>query len=287
MTDRTFEPALFGGDADDASNDRATADAALKKQLQSAARKRRVGQFPYWLIAMIAILSWMAYLINANEKYHAAYKFIIPGLATTISATATSFGIAMVIGLIAGFGRISKSIIARNLSQLYVEFIRGVPILVLLFTISYVLVPQVASGLGFENSSVSFFVRATTGLAVIYGAYLAEVFRAGIESVAKGQVEAGRALGLGHGATLRLIVLPQAIRNMAPAIGNDLIAMLKDSSLLSVLAINELTQNARLYASSSFQFRPTYLVLTLLYATMTLVLSLLLRWYQSTLGLEQ
>ena len=206
--------------------------------------------------------------------------------ATTISATIVAFGIALLIGLLAGFGRIARNPVATNVAQLYIEFVRGVPILVLIFTISYVIVPQVASGLGFSNASVTFFVRAVSALALIYGAYLAEVFRAGIESVSRGQIEAGRSLGMSHWQTMRLIVLPQAVRNMIPALGNDLIAMLKDSSLLSVLAINELTQNARLYASSSFEFRPTYFVLTLLYASMTLVLSLLLRWYRKRLGLE-
>ena len=102
----------------------------------------------------------------------------------------------------------------------------------------------------------------------------------------KGQSEAGRSLGMSNGQTMRLVVLPQAVRNMTPAIGNDLIAMLKDSSLLSVLGVRELTQEGRLYASSTFQFRPTYLVLTFFYLSMTLVLSLLLRWYRSRLGLD-
>lgn len=92
---------------------------------------------------------------------------------------------------------------------------------------------------------------------------------------------------MSHGQTMRKIVLPQAVRNMTPALGNDLIAMLKDSSLLSVLAIREISQEGRLYASSTFQFRPTYLVLTFLYLTMTMILSMLLRWYRSRLGLDE
>ena len=101
--------------------------------------------------------------------------------------------------------------------------IRGVPILVLNFTTAYVIVPQLSSALGFDNGSVSGFTRAASALAIIYGAYLAEVFRAGIESVPRGQFEAGRSLGMSNGQTMRLIVLPQAVRNMTPAIGNDLI----------------------------------------------------------------
>ena len=212
--------------------------------------------FPYWLVAILGILVWMLVLIVTNDQYREAWHAIIPGLTTTISATIYGFALATVIGLLAGLGRISKNVVARNVAITYIEFIRGVPILVLLFTTAYVIVPQLSSAFGFSNSSVSNFPRAVFALALIYGAYLAEVFRAGIESVPKGQTEAGRSLGLSHGQTMRRIVLPQAIRNMTPALGNDLIAMLKDSSLLSVLAIREITQEARLYASSTFQFRP-------------------------------
>ena len=250
----------------------------------SASRSARV--FPYWLIGFLGLLTWLGILIVTNDKYNAAWHFIIPGIGTTISATIVGFLVAMLIGLLAGLGRIARNPIARSVAQLYIEFVRGVPILVLLFTLSLVIVPQVARGLGIPVSSITEFVRGTTSLALIYGAYLAEVFRGGIESVPKGQVEAGHSLGMSNAQTMRTVVLPQAVRNMIPAIGNDLIAMLKDSSLLSVLAITELTQNARLYASSTFDFRATYIVLTFLYASMTLVLSLLLRWYRSRLGLD-
>lgn len=243
--------------------------------------------FPYWFVAIIGILAWMLVLILTNDKYRGAWDAIIPGLTTTISATLFGFGFALVLGLIAGLGRISRNVVARNTAITYIEFVRGVPILVLIFTVAFVVVPQLSGLFGFSNQSVTPFTRAVSALAIIYGAYLAEVFRAGIESVPKGQTEAGRSLGLSHAQTMRRIVLPQAVRNMTPALGNDLIAMLKDSSLLSVLGVRELTQQGRLYASSTFQFRPTYLVLTFLYLSMTLVFSLLLRWYRSRLGLDE
>ncbi len=248
--------------------------------------RARARDFPYWLVAIVGILGWMVFLIVTDEKYRTAFDRILPGLGTTISATVVGFGLALCFGLLAGLGRISKNVFVRNLAITYIEFIRGVPILVLIFTVAFVVVPQLSNALGFDNSSVTQFTRAVSALAIIYGAYLAEVFRAGIESVPKGQTEAGRALGMSSGQTMRRIVLPQAIRNMTPAIGNDLIAMLKDSSLLSVLGVRELTQQGRLYASSTFQFRPTYLVLTFFYLSMTLILSLLLRWYRSRLGLD-
>jgi polar amino acid transport system permease protein len=263
----------------------------LAAALDSTARRRRSGSrvrdFPYWLVAILAFLGWMVYSIATNDTYNEAWHFIIPGLSKTIEATLFSFLIALVIGLLAGLGRISKNVVLRNIALTYIEFIRGVPILVLLATMSYVVVPQVSTALGFENSSVSFFWRATAALSIIYGAYLAEVFRAGIESIPVGQTEAGQSLGMSDAQTMRLIVLPQAVRNMTPAIGNDLIAMLKDSSLLSFVAVNELTQEAKLYASSTFEFRASYYIITMLYLAMTLVLSLLLRVYRRHLGLDR
>ncbi len=263
-----------------------TAPAPRVDEPQAPQFRAEKKDFPWWLVVIAAILGWMIYKIVADEKYAKAFERVQPGLWNTVKATVFGFAIALVIGLFAGLGRIARNPIARNVAITYIEFVRGVPILVLIYTTSFVIVPQLASGLGFDNSSVDNFWRAVAALAIIYGAYLAEVFRAGIESVPKGQTEAGRSVGMSHAQTMRRIVLPQAVRNMTPAIGNDLIAMLKDSSLLSVLAIRELTQNGRLYANSSFQFRPTFLVLTFFYLSMTLVLSLLLRWYRKRLGLD-
>lgn len=242
--------------------------------------------FPYWLVAIFGLLGWMAFLILTDDTYGTAYDRIIPGIWLTIQITLYGFGLALVLGLIAGLGRISRNVVTRNVALTYIEFIRGVPILVLIFTIAFVVVPQASSWFGFENTAISQLTRVVIALGLIYGAYLAEVFRAGIESIPVGQTEAGRSLGMSHGQTMRRIVLPQAVRNMTPAIGNDLIAMLKDSSLASVLAINEITQQSRKFASSTFEFRSAYLVLTFLYLSMTIVLSLLLSWYRRRLGLD-
>lgn len=206
--------------------------------------------------------------------------FIGTGISITIFTTIVAFAIALVIGLLAGLGRVSTNIIIRNIAITYIEFIRGVPTLVLIFTVALVIVPAVAGALRLPNQAISSNVRGITALAIIYGAFLAEVFRAGIESVPSGQMEAARSLGLNGGQAMRHVILPQAIRNVLPALGNDFIAMLKDSSLMSVLAVREITQMARLYSGSTFRFRETYLVLTFLYLAMTIALSLLLRWYE-------
>lgn len=127
----------------------------------------------------------------------------------------------------------------------------------------------------FDNQSIPLNFRAIVALAVTYGAFLAEIFRAGIQSIGRGQMEAARSLGMSYAQAMRYVILPQAIRNMLPALGNDFVSMLKDSSLVSVLAVRDITQLARLHAGSSFRFREAYTTLAVLYLSMTVILSLL------------
>jgi polar amino acid transport system permease protein len=215
-----------------------------------------------------------------TNSYNEAFIFIFPGITTTLYLTLGGFGLALVFGLLAGLGRISPNRLIRNIAITYVEFIRGVPTLVLILTLAFVIVPAVSNSIGINNRDVSIELRAIVALAIIYGAFLAEIFRAGIESISKGQMEAARSLGMTARQAMQYIILPQAIRNISPALGNDFIAMLKDSSLASVLAVRELTQRSRLHAGSTFRFPESYLVIVFLYLAMTLTLSLLLRWYE-------
>ena len=166
---------------------------------------------------------------------------------------------------------------------LFIMFVLA-PILVLIFTISYAIVPLLSQSIGFQNNAVSLTTRAIVALVLIYGAYIAEIFRAGIESIGRGQMEAARSLGMSHVQAMRYIILPQAVRNVLPALGNDLIALLKDTSLVSVLGVREITQVSRLSVSTTFRYEETYFILTLFYLSMTLVLSLLLQWFQRRVG---
>jgi polar amino acid transport system permease protein len=208
-----------------------------------------------------------------------------------------SYAIALVLGLLAGLGRISRSVVFNNLATLYVELIRGIPMLVLIFFIALVGVPIVMEGINalgewlnslgltlignslisIEQKAISMSVRAIVALSVTYGAFLAEIFRAGIQSITRGQMEAARSLGMSYGQAMRHIILPQAIRNVLPALGNDFVAMVKDSSLVSVLAVRDITQVARLYAGRTFRYREAYITLSVLYLTMTVTLSLVVR----------
>ena len=258
--------------------------------------------FPWWLVAIIGFLLLMLLLILTDSDYNRAFNFIKgsfggiqgfqeggwagfigTGITVTIYTTLVAFAVALIIGLLAGLGRVSANVFVRNVSITYIEFIRGVPTLVLIFTVALVIVPAVSGAVGISGQSISTNARGIIALSIIYGAFLAEVFRAGIESVPHGQMEAARSLGLNHPQAMRHVILPQAIRNVLPALGNDFIAMLKDSSLISVLAVRDITQMARLHAGSTYRFRESYLVLTFLYLSMTIALSLLLRWYEKRL----
>ncbi|MDA1330118.1 MAG: amino acid ABC transporter permease [Chloroflexi bacterium] len=256
-----------------------------------------MAQAPLWLIAIFLLAIWAGYFILTRQNFRQAFEFILIGLSATISTTLWSYSMALILGLIAGLGRISRNVIIKNLATLYVEIIRGIPILVLIFYIALVAVPSVVDSLqalGFwlisrdisflgeplsllSNQAISMNTRAVIALSVTYGAFLAEIFRAGIQSIGRGQMEAARSLGMSYGEAMRYIILPQAIRNVLPALGNDFVAMVKDSSLVSVLAVRDITQVARLYAGRTFRFREAYTTLAVLYLTMTLVLSLIVR----------
>jgi polar amino acid transport system permease protein len=235
--------------------------------------------------------------VLTRGAYGEAFDFIKIGLKITIQTSLVSYGFALFLGLLAGLGRISSNLFFNNLSRLYVELVRGIPMLVLIFFIALVGVPLVVDSLnafgiwmdekglgiiaapllGMSNQAIPMNVRAIVALAVTYGAFLAEIFRAGIQSIGKGQMEAARSLGMSYGQAMRYIILPQAIRNVLPALGNDFVAMVKDSSLVSVLAVRDITQVARLHAGSTFRFREAYVTLAVMYLTMTVLLSLIVQ----------
>ncbi len=231
------------------------------------------------------------YFINLDDQslniykpgsYREAFEFIKAGIAVTIRTAMIAYGFALIFGLLAGLGRISKNVVFNNFARLYVELIRGIPMLVLIFFIALVGVPIVVEalielGLPIDVRDISMSMRAITALSVTYGAFLAEIFRAGIQSIGRGQMEAARSLGMSYGQAMRYIILPQAIRNVLPALGNDFVAMVKDSSLVSVLAVRDITQMARLHAGSTFRFREAYITLAVMYLTMTVALSLLVQ----------
>ena len=221
--------------------------------------------FSSWNISFFGALVLLIVLyVGYPGSYRRIIDFLPDGIAKTFEVTLLSIACAVVVGLLTGIGRISRIAVINRVATIYVEVIRGIPLLVQIFYIYYALgkivhVPDIAS--------------AVIAMTVCYGAYLGEIFRAGIQSIPRGQMEASIALGLTRGQALRHIILPQTFRVVLPPLGNEFIALLKDSSLVSILAVSDLLRRGREYASKTFLYFETFTVVALVYLVMTLFFS--------------
>jgi len=255
-----------------------------QRQSRIAPSTERMAEWPWWLIVAIIIALFVVLQILTNERLSVIFKAISAGIIVTIRVTLAAYLSAVVIGLVVGFARVSRNKVVLNIASFYVEIVRGVPMLVLLMYIAFVAVPLFAELFGFSTRDFPNELRVIVGLAVAYGAFESEIFRAGIQSIEKGQMEAARALGMNYFQAMRYIILPQAIRRVLPALGNDFVAMLKDSSLVSVLGVEDITQITKLYAASTFLFFQAYSILAFIYLSMTVLLSRLVRNLETRLS---
>ncbi|SMX39059.1 amino acid ABC transporter permease [Octadecabacter ascidiaceicola] len=243
--------------------------------------------FPYWLLIVLAVGGYLFWQVVADDLYSDVLRTLSKGIKITLFVTIIGFALAASIGLGLALMSMSRWIVVRQTARLYIEVVRGVPIIVLLLYVAFVLAPLlvagfnlVIEGLGFDpirNRDFSMLWRAVIALTIGYSAFIAEVFRAGLQSVDKGQIEAAEALGLGKWHRFRHIIFPQAFRRILPPLGNDFIAMVKDSSLVSVLGVLDVTQAGKVTAAGNFRYFETYNVVALIYLTMTIGLSLALR----------
>jgi polar amino acid transport system permease protein len=248
-------------------------------------------EIPYWLVAAALLAILFLWLIVADGNYRIIFAAVAQGVLVTLWVTIVAFALAAALGLVIALGRVSRFRVVREVATFYVEVVRGIPILVLLYYIAFVgapglvqlwnaiAAPLIDAGLlpTLTVRDFSFAWRAIFALMIGYSAYLAEIFRAGIEAVPKGHVEAAASLGLTRFQTFRLVILPQAIRIVLPPLGNDFVAMIKDSALVSALGVQDITQLGKVYSASTFRFFETYNVVAFLYLVMTLSLSLLVR----------
>jgi polar amino acid transport system permease protein len=252
----------------------------------------RIARWPWWLIIIVLLGLIIFFNILNSQLYAEIFKRVSRGIVVSVAVAVIAYASAIVIGLIVSLGRVSKNVVAYNLSTLYVQIIRGVPILVQIIYIAFVITPAIvvllnaiglalAPILGPNNflasltlQDISSEARVTIALAIAYGGFEAETFRAGIESIGRGQMEAARSLGMTYFQAMRYIILPQAFRRVLPPLGNDFISMIKDSSLVSILGVRDMTQEARLYAAASFRYLETYSVLAFNYLVLTFTLSL-------------
>lgn len=260
----------------------------------------RLAALPYWLLATILLGVILFWNILSNSDYNTIFQAVSKGVGVTIYVCLVSFAFALIIGLIVGMARLANNRFVIEVSSFYVEILRGVPMLVLLYYVAFVGAPGLVdlinwagdglvrlgvTGMGvawadFSVRDLDFTTRAIIALVVGYSAFISEIFRAGIESIERGQTEAARSLGMNYWQTMRFIILPQATRRVLPPLGNDFIAMLKDSALVSVLGVQDITQMGKLYASSTFRFFETYNVVAFLYLAMTIALSLVVRYME-------
>jgi len=239
-----------------------------------------------WWLLFLAVVAMVILLVRQRpDPYGRIVTFIKDGLWVTISITAVSFACILLVGLVGGLGRISKNSLVKGIASIYVEIVRGIPLLVQLMFIYYAS-PIVLRDVGTRLTGIwpalahrlltvriNPFGAAVLGLTVCYGAYMSEIFRAGIESIAKGQMEAARSLGMGYIQAMRFVILPQAVRVILPPVGNEFVALLKDSSLVSVVAVADMTRRGREFMASTFMPLETWVMVALLYLVMTLFLS--------------
>ena len=254
--------------------------------------------FPWWLLVAGTIAIALGIAILVTPIYGQVFATVSQGIWITVWVSLLAFLLASALGLLLAAMSLSDHIAIRQTARFYVEIVRGIPLLVLLFYIAFVGAPAAvwlwnfvtqplqSAGLldPLQVRDFSLLWRAIIALMLAYAAFLAEIFRAGIQAVDKGQIEAAKALGLKRFERFRLIVMPQAIRTILPPYGNDFISMVKDSSLVSVLGVVDVTQMGKVYASGSFRFFETYSVVAYIYLVLTISLSLGLRWLERRLN---
>ncbi|MDS7598130.1 amino acid ABC transporter permease [Agrobacterium tumefaciens] len=267
----------------------------------SAGHIKKDEDFPWWLVAIVVIGLGLAALIAINDLYMQVFTTVAKGIGITIFVTLAAFALATLLGLGLSLLSMADNIALRQAARFYIEVIRGIPVLVLLFYIAFVGTPALVAlynwliAIPVEKGwfepllvrDVSLTWRAIIALTICYAAFIAEIFRAGIQSVSVGQIEAAKALGLNRYHRFRLIVLPQALRTIFPPLSNDFVAMVKDSSLVSVLGVTDITQMGKVYAAGSFRFFETYSIVAYVYLILTIGLSLILRRVEKAMRSKQ
>jgi His/Glu/Gln/Arg/opine family amino acid ABC transporter permease subunit len=247
--------------------------------------------FPWWLVILASIGAWLFYETLSSEAYFRALTTLSKGILTTIVVAVIAYVGACAIGLALALMGLSRFLILRQIARLYIEVMRGVPIIVLLLYVAFALAPALIVAVNWltepfglapwRTRDFPLIARAVIALMLAYSAFLAEIFRAGLQAVDKGQIEAAQALGLNGWQRFRHVVMPQAFRLILPPLGNDFVAMVKDSSLVSVLGVADVTQLAKVTAAGNFRYFETYNIAALIYLTLTISLSVALRRFET------
>jgi polar amino acid transport system permease protein len=248
---------------------------------------------PWWGLVALVVVAAVVLVTVWPDPFWNILVFVRGGIIVTVSITVISFIFIMVLGLLGGLGRLSRNRVLRGFASLYVEMVRGVPLLVQLIWWYFafpVMIQAVGKWLDFSfmiEYQANPIVTAIIGLTVCYGAYMSEICRAGIQSIPKGQMEAARSLGMSHFQAMRYIILPQSIRVILPPVGNEFIALLKDSSLVSVVAVADLTRRGREFMATHFNPIEVWTMVALIYLVMTLLSARGVSWLEKKNRFEE
>lgn len=230
-----------------------------------------------WILVAVAVGLLLILVLAVREPFSRIFAFVLDGVKITVFVTLTTFVLILVVGIFGALGKLSRVPAIRVVATVYVEVARGIPLLVQLYFWYYAF-PSIVRDLGkawnipaFANFVANPYFMAIMGLTICYAAYMTEVYRAGIESIAKGQMEAARSLGMTYVQAMRYIILPQAFRVILPPVGNEFITLLKDSSLVSAVAVSDLTRRGREFQAITPLPLQIYLMIGLMYLIMTLL----------------
>ncbi len=274
-------------------------DVEKPEALPRPAANGRLVSFDRWWGLFVAVAVIVATLALAKpDPYWRIIKYLGDGVRITVAVTLIAYVCILIVGLIAGLGRVAKNGLIRGIASIYVEVIRGIPLLVQLYIIYYAspkLLQDMGRALlahseaaiaqgnlllgralalgGLSQGLAAFrmnpFIGAIAGLTICYGAYVGEIYRAGIQSIPRGQMEAARSLGMSQWQAMRYIILPQAIRVILPPLGNEFVSLLKDSSLVSTVAVADMTRRGREFFAREFIPLEVLMLVALLYLLMT------------------
>lgn len=258
---------------------------------QATASKNKFDR--WWILVLMVVTAIILLITLQPDPYKRILIFVKDGINITLSVTLISFFLVLILGLIGGLGRLAKNPVVSGIASIYVEVIRGVPLLVqLLFW--YFAFPSVVQQMGvllnieyLKNYLANPVGMAIMGLTFCYGAYMSEIYRAGIQSIAKGQMEAARSLGMTHFQAMQHVIIPQAVRVILPPVGNEFISLLKNSSLVSVVAVADMTRRGREFMAANFIPIQTWVMIALLYLVLTLFSARVVTWIEKRTRIER
>lgn len=249
----------------------------LQQQAKAERRRQYLQRGLVWG-GLFLILGGLLYLLKIDVPYILEHQgFVLQGLLTTLWVSLLSISLATILAFLGALGRLSTNPLAHSVASFYISLIRGTPLLVQIYLI-YLGLPQIGQqirALGYPELGnlliLSAFASGVLALSLNYGAYMTEIFRAGIQAIPFGQLEAARALGMRHWQSMWYIVLPQALRIIIPPIGNQFISMQKDSALVSLMGVWEITYRANRFARKDSKFMEMLLLAAAIYWIMTLI----------------